>query len=123
MLNNQVELDLEVAELLVATGIVLSYDLDRAHASLRGGPGVRDALIDMGACSAEMWAAAMCVTKLVRQARIPKTEARVCLNLVGNCAMPIEEALTKMGYGAAPTNPWEQKLKELTESGKYKAAQ
>lgn len=122
MALNQVEFDLEVAELLVATGIVLSYDLDRAHASLRGGPGIREALIEARAVDSRMWDAAVEVTKLVHQSKLPKTEARTCLNLVGNCAMPISEALMKMGYASAPANPWEQKLKELTESGRYKAA-
>jgi hypothetical protein len=123
VLNNQVEFDYQVAELLVATGIVLSYDLDRAHASLRGGPGVRDVLIEMGATDAKMWAAATCVIQLIRQGKLPKDEARTALNLVGNTGMPIAEALDKMGYAAPPASPWENQLKELRESGKYKAAQ
>ncbi len=69
-----------------------------------------------------MWEAAVEVTQLVKQSKLPKDEARTCLNLVGNCSMPISEALMKMGYAAAPANPWETKLKELSESGKYKAA-
>jgi hypothetical protein len=123
MTKNQVEFDMAVAELLVATGIVLSYDLDRAHASLRGGPGIREALMEMRAVDASMWEAAVQVTQLVRQSKLPKDEARTALNLVGNCSMPISEALIKMGYAAAPANPWEEKLRELTESGRYKAAQ
>jgi hypothetical protein len=122
MALNQVEFDLEVAELLVATGIVLSYDMDRIHASLRGGPGIREGLIEARSVDSGMWDAAVEVQKLVRQGKLPKTEARVCLNLVGNTGMPINEALLKMGYAPAPENPWEQKLRELSESGKYKAA-
>lgn len=118
---NQVEFELEVAELLVATGLVLSYDCDRAHASLRGGPGLRQALIASGATTDAMWEAAVEVVKLVRSGKLPKDEARTALNLVGSTGMPIAEALTKMGYAAAPANPWEDKLKELTQSGKYRA--
>jgi len=120
---NQVEFDLQVAELLVATGIVLSYDCDRAHASIRGGPGLRDALIESGATNVKMWVAAVEVVKLIRQNKVPKDDARTLLNLVGNTNMPIDEAMAKLGYGAAPPNPWEEKLKELSESGRYKAAQ
>lgn len=120
---NAVEFDLEVAELLVATGIVMSYDLDRCHAALRGGPGLRDLLIQRGATDTHMWAAAVAVTKLVHERTLPRDEARTALNLVGNCAMSIPDALARMGYNAAPKNPWESALKELKESGKYKAAQ
>lgn len=118
---NQVEFELQVAELLVATGLVLSYDCDRVHASLRGGPGMREALIASGATNDVLWAAACDIVKMVRGGKLPKDEARTALNLVGSTGMPLAEALAKMGYAAAPTNPWEDKLKELTQSGKYRA--
>lgn len=122
MSKNQVEFELQVAELLVATNIVLSYDMDRVHASIRGGPGLREALIDARAVDAKTWDAAVQVVQLVRQGKLPKEQARVALNMTGTTGMPIEEALVKMGFAGAPENPWEKKLKELSESGKYKAA-
>lgn len=118
---NQVEFDLQVAELLVATGLITSYDCDRAHAALRGGPGLREYLIDSGSTNDILWTAAGQVVQLVRQGKLPKEEARAVLNLVGSTGMPLDESLAKMGYAPAPSNPWEDKLRELTESGKYKA--
>jgi hypothetical protein len=121
MLNNQVEFDLEVAELLVCSGFVNPYDLDRAHASVRGGAGLRDALIEGDAVNTHMWAAAVAVIKQIRESRLPKTEARTALYMVGNCRMSIGEALTKMGYGSVPSNPWLNQLNALKQSGRFEA--
>lgn len=122
MAKNQVEFDLAVAELLVATGIVTSYDCDRVHASLRGGPGIREALLEVGATNATLWEAATQVVALIRQGKLPKEESRTVLHMV-ETGMSVAEALTKMGYAPPPANPWEDKLRELIESGKYKAPQ
>lgn len=122
MPKNQVEFDLEVAELLVATNIVLSYNLDRVHAAIRGGPGLREALIEARAVDVATWDAAAVIVDLIRQGKLPKDQGRTALNMTGTTGMSVSEALAKMGYSAAPENPWEKKLKELSESGKYKAA-
>lgn len=121
MLNNQVEFELEVAELLVCSGFVQPYDLDRAHASVRGSSGLRDALVCANAVNPHMWDAAVAVMQQIRQARLPKTEARTALYMVGNCRMSISEALGKMGYGNAPSNPWLNQLNVLRQSGKFEA--
>lgn len=117
-----IEFDMEVAELLVATGIVASFDLDRVHAAKRGRD-IRNALISNRAVTEKMWNAAVQVVKLIRDGKLPKEQSRSMLNLVGNTGMPIDEALLKLGHEAPASNPWEEKLKELTESGRYKAAQ
>jgi hypothetical protein len=121
MLNNQVEFDLEVAELLVCSGFVMPYDLDRAYASVRGGSGLREELIDSEYVSTHMWDAAVAVIRQIRQSRLPKTEARTALYMVGNCRMSIGEALTKMGYSNPPSNPWLNQLNVLRQSGRFEA--
>jgi hypothetical protein len=121
MLNNHVEFELEVAELLVCSGFVMPYDLDRAHASIRGGAGLREALIDAEYVNRHMWDAAVAVIQQVRESRIPHAEARTALYMVGNCRMSIGEALTKMGYASAPANPWLAQLNVLKQSGRFEA--
>jgi hypothetical protein len=121
MLNNQVEFELEVAELLVCSGFVQPYDLDRAYAGLRGSAGLRDALIEAGAVDTHVWASGVAVINQVREARLPKTEARTALYMVGNCRMSVSEALTKMGYGTPRQNPWLNQLNALRQSGRFEA--
>jgi hypothetical protein len=122
MLNSTVDIDLEVAELLVCSGFVLPYDLDRAHATTRGATGLRDELVNSGAVDARMWDAARAVILQIRESRLPKTEARTALYMVGNCRMSVNEALTKMGYVNPPSNPWLSQLQVLRNSGKFGAA-
>lgn len=121
MLNNQVEFELEVAELLVCSGFLQPYDLDRAYASVRGSSGLRDALIEANSIDTHVWASAVAVIKQVREARLPKTEARTALYMVGNCRMSVGEALTKMGYGNQRMNPWTNQLNALRQSGRFEA--
>lgn len=121
MLNKEVDFELEVAELLVSSGFVQPYDLDRAYAGLRGSSGLRDVLVESGAVDTHVWAAGVAVMKQVREARLPKTEARTALYMVGNCRMSVGEALTKMGYGTPPLNPWLNQLNALRQSGRFEA--
>jgi hypothetical protein len=121
MLNNQVEFELEVAELLVCSGFVQPCDLDRAYAGVRGSSGLRDALMEANAVDEHVWAAGVAVIKQVREARLPKTEARTALYMVGNCRMSVGEALTKMGYGNPRMNPWMNQLNALRDSGRFEA--
>jgi hypothetical protein len=121
MLEKSHDLDFEMAELLVCADFLKPHQLDRAYAACRDeGVPLRILLVNNKMVSQEMVTAAMEVNREVKEGRLPHSQARTVLYLMGQCRITMNEALTKIGM-EKPKNPWEQNLRDLTESQKMKA--
>lgn len=123
MYNNAHHLDLEVADLLVCSGFVMPHELDKALACKRDtGSRLRDVLMVNYNLEESIWDAGHSVVEQINQKRLPASQARTALYMIGNCRMSVSEALTKMGYLSSNTNPWHKQLNMLAESGKWEIA-
>lgn len=122
MLNHTIDLDLEVADLLVSSGFLMPHELDKALANKRvHGGRLRDVLVQARMLDDAIFIAATAVIEQIRQARIPKASARTALYMIGNCRMSIDETITKLGVQTSG-NPWQQHLGALADSGKWEVA-
>lgn len=116
------DLDLEVTHLLVSSGFLMPYDLDRALACRRDtGQPLMDVLLENKFVDQGILRCAYGVLEHIYKSRLPRESARAALYMVGNCRMSVPEAFTKLGFQST-ANPWLDQLTRLAQSKKWDTA-
>ncbi|HEY9789999.1 MAG TPA: hypothetical protein V6D22_06355 [Candidatus Obscuribacterales bacterium] len=115
MLERSFETDFDLAELLVITGFVKPHDLDRAYAACRDDmTPLRNILLQNRMVEPEILVAAVQVINEIKEGHLPPSLARSVLFLMGNCQIPVQEAMAKLGI-VGMRNPWHTRLTEMQQ--------
>jgi hypothetical protein len=113
------DVDIDVARLLVSADLLKPAQLDKALASCRDGvSSLNTVLVDEGLVERRVLQAAFEVSEGIRSGRVPWSQARTALYLMGNCEMSLEEVSARLGFWTA-SNPWHARLMALASEDRW----